>query len=142
MRQIHRLILVAGIALAAAPPTLAQDRSADITFSGGSLAAGVGCVWGDGTLHFRGRNCRFSIGGLNVVDIGVARIDGMGDVYNLQRIEDFPGTYVAAAAGASVAGGGDLAVLRNQNGVQIYVHSTTQGLKVDLSANGVAVALK
>jgi len=66
----------------------------------------------------------------------------VGDVYNLRRVEDFPGTYAAVAAGATVAGGGDLAVLQNQNGVQIYVHSTTQGLKLNLFANGVAVALK
>jgi len=142
MRHMRKLVLVAGLVLANAAPAFAQERSADITFSGGSVAAGVGYTWGDGILHFKGRDYRFSINGMSAVDVGVARIDGVGDVYNLQRVGDFPGIYVAAAAGATVAGGGDLTVLQNQSGVQIYVHSTTQGLRLNLSANGVAVALK
>ena len=142
MRYVRKLILVAGLVLAVATPALAQERSADITYSGGGVAAGVGYIWGDGTLHFKGHDYRFSVNGLSVVDVGVARIDGVGDVYNLRRVEDFPGTYVAATGGATVAGGGELAVLRNQNGVQIYIHSTTQGLKLNLAANGISVALR
>ena len=49
---------------------------------------------------------------------------------------------VLAGAGATVAGGGEVAVLENQKGVRILFHSTTQGLKLNLSADGVAVALK
>ena len=84
----------------------------------------------------------FTVRGLSVVDVGLADIEGAGDVYNLRRVEDFPGNYVAAAAGATLAGGVNAAVLENQKGVRIYFHSTTQGLKLNLSANGVAVSLK
>jgi hypothetical protein len=57
-------------------------------------------------------------------------------------MQDFPGTYVSASAGATVAGGGEVVALENQKGVRILFHSTTQGLKLNLSADGVAVALK
>jgi hypothetical protein len=80
--------------------------------------------------------------GLHVTDVGVAHIDGAGDVYNLQHLEDFSGTYVAAGAGATVAGGGALVALENQKGVRIFLRSTTQGLKLTASTDGIRVALK
>ena len=142
MNCIRRALMVAGVVLTVITPVLAQDRSADITFSGGSAAAGVGYTWGDGKLHFKGKEYPFTVHGLSVVDVGLAHIEGAGDVYNLRRAEDFSGNYVAADAGATVAGGGALAVLENQKGVRIYFHSTTQGLKLNLSPDGIAVSLK
>lgn len=145
MDRMRRGFMIAGLILAVASPVFAQDRqdrSAEITFSGGSVAAGVGYTWGDGTLNFKGKEYPFTVHGLSVVDVGVAHIEGAGDVYNLQRVEDFSGNYVAATAGATVAGGGTVAVLENQKGVRIYFHSTTQGLKLNLSSDGIAVNLK
>jgi hypothetical protein len=146
MRRISNVLAIAGLTAAlAAPvlaPVLAQDRSADLTLSGVSVAAGVGYTRGDGKLHFQGKDYGFALDGLSIVDVGIARFDGIGDVYNLRRIEDFAGTYVAAEAGATVAAGGEVTALENQKGVRIYLRSTTQGLKLALAANGIAVALK
>jgi hypothetical protein len=142
MNRIRRAFTAVGFMLAVLAPAFAQERSADITFSGGSIAAGIGYTWGDGTLHFGGKDYPFTVRGLSVADVGIDRIDGAGDVYNLQRVEDFSGNYVAASAGATVGGGGGLAMLENKKGVRIYVRSTTQGLKLNLSADGVAVALR
>jgi hypothetical protein len=142
MNRMRNILMVAALTLGTVVPAVAQDRSADITFSGTGIAAGVGFTWGDGTLRFKGHDYRFSVNGLSVADVGIARIEGAGDVYNLKRLEDFSGNYVAAGAGATVAGGADLAVLENQKGVRIYLRSTTQGLKLSLSADGIAVALK
>jgi hypothetical protein len=132
------------LGLAIAPTAFAQDRNAPatITFSGGSIAAGVGYTWGNGVLHFEGKRYPFKVDGLSVVDVGVARIEGAGEVYNLRKLADFSGNYVAAGVGATLAGGGSVAALENQNGVIIHFHSTTQGLKLNLSANGIAVSLK
>ena len=142
MKRIHRVLAVTGLTLALAAPGIAENRSGDITLSGVSVAAGVGYTRGDGQLHFNGKVYKFAVNGLSVVDVGVSRFDGVGDVYNLRRVRDFPGTYVSTGAGATVAGGGEVAVLENQNGVRIWFHSTTQGLKLNLSAEGVTVALK
>jgi hypothetical protein len=142
MNRMRSALLVAALTVGTIAPALAQDRSADITFSGTGIAAGVGFTWGDGTLHFKGSDYRFTANGLSVADVGIAHIEGAGDVYNLHRVEDFSGNYVAAGAGATMAGGGDLAVLENQKGVRIYLRSTTLGLKLNLSADGVRVALK
>jgi hypothetical protein len=142
MFRMSYTLIAAGLIFAGAAPSLAQDRSADLTFSGRSVAAGVGYTWGNGTLHFKGSNHRFAVSGLSVVDVGIAHIEAAGDVYNLKRVQDFPGNYVAADAGATVAGGAELTVLENQNGVRIYLRSITQGAKLSLAAEGVAVTLK
>jgi hypothetical protein len=142
MKRIHRALAVAGLTLSLAAPGLAKDRSGDITVSGVSVAAGVGYTRGDGLLHFNGKEYSFAVNGLSVVDVGISHFDGVGNVYNLLRVQDFPGTYVSTSAGATVAGGGEVAVLENQKGVRIEFHSTTLGLKLNLSADGVTVALK
>src|SRR5262249_45760161 len=130
MKFMRSTWVAVALTVGAMAPAIAQDRSADITFSGTGIAAGVGFTWGDGILHFKGDDHRFSVNGVSVVDVGIAHIEGAGDVYNLQRPEDFSGTYVAAGAGETLAGGADVAVLENQKGVRIYLRSTTQGLKL------------
>jgi hypothetical protein len=142
MQHLRKLLMAAALASAVIAPASAEQPSAQLTFTGDSVAAGVGFTWGRGDLHFNGHDYAFTVHGLSVVDVGVARVDGTGDVFDLKRIEDFPGNYVAASAGVTVGGGGNVAVLQNQNGVRIYVRSTTQGLKLNLSADGISVALK
>ncbi len=132
------------VTLAAAPAAPAQEPGSDatITFSGGSVAAGVGYSWGDGVLNFKGKEYPFTVNGLSVVDIGVSQIDGSGDVYDLQNVSDFPGTYVAAGAGAALVGGGFMAVLQNEHGVIIHFYSRSQGLKLTAAGEAVVVKLK
>ena len=142
MKRTRKGLMIAALMTLTLIPAMAETPSADVAFTGGSVAAGVGYTWGSGELHFDGKSYPFAVHGLSVVDVGVANIQGAGEVYNLRRVEDFAGNYVAAAAGATVAGGGTIAVLENQNGVRIAFHSTTQGLKLDLSTNGIAVSLK
>jgi hypothetical protein len=122
----------------------AQELPADgaLTLSGGAVAAGVGFVWGSGQFESGGRIYPVKVSGLSVVDVGVASINASGSVYNLRRIADFNGTYTAFAAGATIAGGGGVAYLKNQNGVVIKLNSTSAGLRFNLSANGVQLKLE
>jgi hypothetical protein len=142
--KVGLMAALAGIAfLALSTRAFAQSAAdAKATFSGGSVAAGVGFTWGSGTLTFQGKSYPFTIHGLSVADVGIAKIDGSGDVFNLRNVADFAGTYVAAGAGVTIAGGGSVAALENQNGVIVHFHSTTEGLKLNLSASGVSVSLK
>ena len=142
MNRMRRSFMVVGLMLTMATPIFAEEHNADLTFSGGGVAAGIGYTWGDGVLNFDGKEFPFAVHGLSVVDVGVAHIEGSGDVYNLHDVKDFPGNYVSVGAGATLAGGGKFAMLQNQNGVRISFHSTTQGLKLNLSPEGVAVDLK
>jgi hypothetical protein len=124
--------------------SLAADKTPDATveFSGGSVAVGVGYTWGSGTLHYQGKDYRFSLKGLSVPAVGAERIKASGEVFNLAQLADFNGNYTAVSAGATVAGGASAAEMKNQNGTVIHLHSTTQGLDFNLSLDGVAIQLR
>jgi hypothetical protein len=143
---ISKKVVVAALMVMAvsSPLALAQKQTADATidFSGGAVAAGIGYSWGGGVLHFQGKDYPFSVGGLSVVDVGAASVTGSGEVFNLNNVADFSGNYIAAGAGATIAGGGSVAVLENQKGVVIHFHSTTQGLRLHLSGSGISIKLK
>lgn len=125
--------------------TAASDTAspvATVTLKGGSVAAGVGYTWGHGELTYRDAPYQFSIKGVSIVDVGATSYTAAGDVYNLKDISDFSGNYFAADAGIAVAGGGTAIYLKNEHGVVIKLASTDVGLKFNLSANGVRIALK
>lgn len=115
---------------------------ATVTLSGGSVAAGIGYTWGHGELKYRESSHQFSINGVSIVDVGATNFSAAGDVYNLSKLADFAGNYVAAGAGITIAGGGTAVYLKNEHGVVIKLAATNVGLKFKLSADGVHVALK
>jgi hypothetical protein len=154
MRQIHRLALstlagalLAGAAFAADPPdatsiAVADEADATVDLTAGSVAAGVGYVWGSGDMIYRGQKHPFKLSGVSIVDVGAARIAASGVVYHLKNLSDFEGNYTAVTAGITVAGGGSAALLKNQHGVVIKLLSTTEGLRFNLSANGIDIKLR
>lgn len=127
-----------------APPAASANVSpteGTISFSGGAVAIGIGFQWGNGTLTYQGRQYPFRMDGLSVVDVGISRVTGTGQVHNLRNISDFSGNYVSISAGATVAGGGSVTNLRNQNGVVIDGVSTAQGVRLTLAPGGVNITL-
>ena len=105
-------------------------------------AAGVGYTWGDGVLRYGGRSHHFSVSGVTVADVGYSRVTGRGRVYNLKRLQDFSGTYVAATGEATLVNGIGGQVLRNDKGVKIRVDQTTRGARLQGSADGITLTLK
>jgi hypothetical protein len=53
---------------------------------------GIGAGGGSGTLNFKGRNYRLSIGGINVGTIGASVVDLVGTASNLRTAADIVGT--------------------------------------------------
>jgi hypothetical protein len=118
-----------------------EQPEATLTVSEWSVAAGIGWTWGTGVLTYQGKDHPFRVEGLSVGQVGVARADATGNVYHLTKLEDFNGTYAAAAAGATVGGGAGATTLKNQNGVVINIVSTTQGVAFKLAAEGMKLTL-
>src|SRR5262245_65679262 len=116
--------------------------SGKVTMSTTSIAAGVGVTWGDGTLTFKGKTYPFSIDGLSLVDWGISRATASGDVYNLTDVSKFAGSYVAAEAGLTLAGGMGGMVLRNGEGVMLSLRSTSRGARLQLGTSGMTIRLK
>jgi len=132
------LTVCAATAVAADSP----KPSGKVSIESKSIAAGVGVTWGEGKLSFKGKDYPFSIDGLTVVDFGISKASATGDVYNLTDVAKFAGTYVAAEAGFTLAGGMGGMVLRNQDGVVMHVRSTSKGAKLQLGPSGLSIKLK
>ena len=122
----------------------AQDKKPDatISMSEGQVAVGIGFSWGKGVLAYQGKEYPFKVSGLSVVDVGITKATSSGKVYNLKKLEDFNGNYTAASAEGTVAGGAGVLKMKNQNGVEIELASTTQGVNLKLSVEGVKIQLE
>jgi len=116
--------------------------SGKVSIESKSIAAGIGVSWGDGKLSFKGKDYPFSVDGLTLVDFGFSKASATGEVYNLTDVAKFPGTYVAAEAGFTLAGGVGGMVLRNQDGVVMHVRSVSKGAKLQLGTSGLNIKLK
>jgi hypothetical protein len=130
------------VVTAAVAAEKAATPSGKVTIQSTAIAAGVGVTWGDGKLSFKGKDYPFSIDGLTLVDWGFSKVNATGDVYNLDDVAKFGGTYLAAEAGLTLAGGVGGMVLRNQNGVVLHVRSTSQGARLQLGTSGLTIKLK
>lgn len=96
-----------------------NDRRADAVgflrpeyLDGGRLNVGTGI------LDYQGSGHAFGVCGLGAEGIEVANIEAMGEVYGLERLQDFPGTYVLAP---QITAGG--LWLKNANGVTMHLVS-------------------
>jgi hypothetical protein len=110
--------------------------------SGLPSAWGFGFSWGKGTLNYQGKSYPVKIEGLSVGELGVQRATASGDVFNLKKLADFNGNFVAGAAGATVGGGAGITAMKNQNGVVIELKSTTQGASLKLAAEGLKLNIQ
>jgi len=146
---MFKVRIVSGIALflvlALATTAVAAEKatpSGKVSIESRSIAAGVGVTWGDGNLNFKGKVYPFSIDGLSLVDWGIAKVSATGDVYNLTDPAKLAGTYVAAEAGLTLAGGMGGMVLRNENGVVLHIRSTSRGARLTQNTSGLRITMK
>jgi hypothetical protein len=147
MRKMTKFLAVVAIGLAALVTSTTRvpaqgGTTGKVTVTSKSVAVGIGVSWGDGVLEYHGKKHPFTVSGLSVVDLGVSKVTAVGTVKNLKKLEDFSGNYVSASAGAAAGGGAGVAVLKNQNGVEMSLKATTQGVKLSLAGSGVEIKLK
>lgn len=121
-------------------PCAAHDKPAGtVTMNFGQGGFIISANGGHGTLRFKGKAYPINVGGLGVGGFGVSKINATGDVYNLKRIEDFPGGYVQGRAGYAVGEGKGVQWLENTNGVVIKLRSVSKGLAMNLGADGIKI---
>lgn len=97
---------------------------------------------GKGVLTYKGRRHSFAIGSVGFGGIGVSKVTAVGEVYNLQRLEDFAGAYGQARASYAMGSGKGVQWLENGNGVVIKLRTVTKGVSLDLGADGLVIKLK
>ncbi|MGD2075921.1 MAG: DUF1134 domain-containing protein [Gammaproteobacteria bacterium] len=103
----------------------------------------VGGDIGGGILHYQGEEYKFKTDGLKLGGFGVTKVKLEGDVYDLNDVEDFPGVYGVAEAGAVVAkaGKGDF-VMKNDKGVVLHLKAHDKGLALDLGVEGLKITME
>jgi hypothetical protein len=122
---------------------VAQTPSGNVEISQVQIAFIVSGNLGSGRLQFRGRTYAFSIGGLGVGGFGVNKLEAVGTVYGLDRIEEFPGVYGSLRTGVAVGdtGRGQL-WLENPNGVKIHLRARREGLALSMGGDGIVIQMK
>jgi hypothetical protein len=118
-----------------------KKPDATIELKGEAVAVGVGVSWESGTLTYKGKVYPISVTGLDVGDVGIARITASGKVYDLKKLADFNGNYAAVGAEATIGGGASAIAMENQNRVRVNLVSTTQGVKLALATGGVGIKI-
>jgi hypothetical protein len=142
MRRYFTVLAIGlGLLLGHILPTSAQVPDGVIELSGGSVAAGIGFSWGSGTLIFQGKRYPLKISGFTLASVGIDDYTAAGNVTGLRTAQDINGVFTSVAAGATLGGGGNIAAMRNQNGVVIQMTSTTAGLSLTLAAEGMKITL-
>ncbi len=98
---------------------------------------------GGGKLNYKGESHGFKIGGLGIGGFGVSRIDATGEVYGLNKLEDFAGAYGQARYGAVIgdASTGEL-WLENTKGVVIHLDAKRKGLALSMGVDGIIIDLQ
>jgi hypothetical protein len=131
-----------------------QLPSGRFEFEGISFGLVVGFSRAEGTLHLTERDpdagslplemktYPFSVTGFSLVTVGISKIDAVGIVYNLNDMSDFEGQYVAAEGGLTLGQGGGHVVMRNQNGVVIYLQLFNTGAELSLGGSTINFTLQ
>ncbi len=95
---------------------------------------------GGGQLQFGGKAYNFTIGGLGIGGFGISRMQAVGTVYDLNRLQDFPGAYLQARYGLAI---GELSAgelwLKNANGVALSLKAERQGLALSLGGDAIYI---
>jgi hypothetical protein len=141
-KRVFLSLAVLALLLLALAPGQAQAPSGTVAIDLKGVAAGVGVSWGSGTLYFQGRSYPFKVDGLSVGDVGLARINATGKVYNLKNLGDFAGTYGAVGAGVAVASGMSGLTMQNQQGVMVDLTATQEGIKLNIGPQGLTITMK
>ena len=134
--------LILAIALATSPGVAqAGEPSGKVSIETSSIAAGIGLSWGNGRLKFNGREYRFTIDGVTLIDFGISKASAVGEVYHLTDLRKFQGNYVAAEASFALGGGMGAISLRNPHGVVMHLNSVSQGARLQLGSSGMNIKL-
>jgi hypothetical protein len=125
-----------------------QDPLADAVPSGTVEIEGkmvrliVGGGSGKGVLHYQDKDYPFTAKALTAGGVGYTEVKATGNVYFLNTIEDFPGTYEAMALGGAIGKGKGGSRFKNSKGVFMVLEQETKGLAAGLSVGGMQITLE
>jgi hypothetical protein len=137
---IAALLLASDLAFAAEtcnPKNLTKSG----TFTADTKSVGflVSVNWGDGVLTFdNGETHKFHIIGGKLIETGFGETHLKGEVYNLNRVEDFNGVYYGSSSDSALVEGpkGGVVAKNSANCVYIHAESASEGVRLSPPAPG------
>jgi hypothetical protein len=155
---MHRTIIAAAAAflvLGATPALAAEQEKARSQHTAADIKAAkpnatveveaeqlrllLGGARGKGVLNYQGKTYPFTIKAASVGGVGYNKVNAVGNVLFLNRLEDFPGTYSAISAGATVGKGAGASQFENTKGVLLDMRSKSEGLALTLGIGAAEV---
>ena len=139
-----RSVALAAMALAAIGfiPAAHAD-SGTIRFAVYKAGFFVGGSGGEGTLTFRGRKYRVSIGGISAgLVFGASKTYYRGTVRHIRRASDVTGIYGAAGGGGAIGGGAQAIVMQNDKGAVLELTGDQRGLQINADLSGLSITVK
>ncbi|CEF55288.1 hypothetical protein [Acetobacter ghanensis] len=138
-RFLAALALSGTWALPAGAETVLGPAMAEVTFKTRSADLGLGYTWGKGVLTYGGHTYPFEINGASAAAIGFSSGNSVGKVYNLQRLEDFAGTYWSLSGETTVGKGVAGHLMENDSGVRIRLDETRTGGRLAASPSRLTI---
>ncbi len=149
MRALYFVCAVAACSLLSAATDAQDAKKPDLKKSGTieieqyQVALLYSGNLGGGKLTFNNKVYPFTIGGLGIGGIGASKIEAIGTVYNLRKIEDFPGAYGQARWGYAAGEKSDGVLwLENPDGIAIELKAKRTGAALALGGDAVYFAFK
>lgn len=101
----------------------------------------IGGSSGGGTLTFDGKSYNFKTGGLKLGIVSIQNVHVTGNVYDLDDVKDFPGTYLQLEAEATLVEGSGGLWMKNSKGVTLHLKSNNEGVALNLGATGLKITM-
>ena len=136
------ILLSALMLLVVSTSALAEDATPSGTLTMKETEVGfiLGGDWGKGTLSFQGADHAFKLTGAKIGGVGITVAEVSGDVYNLNKVEDFYDTYFKAEAGITGVQGREGSWVKNSKGVSLHLTSKSEGLALSIGLEGLEVS--
>jgi len=118
-----------------------MEPSGAVEFDVTSIKLIAGAQWGSGTLHYQGKEYPLKVKALSAGGIGIKKVKGSGNVYDLKRLADFAGKYGGGTAGAT-AGKKGVGKITFENGNRVVLQLTvtdSAGLQLSVGLGGVEI---
>ena len=144
MRSAYlRSVVAVALCSASIAPAMAEKVlgpvSGEVKFISHSADLGVGYTWGKGVLIYDGKQYPFEVSGASAAAIGFSSGDSVGKGYNLQRLEDFEGTYWALSGEATIGQGLSGSLMENNDGVRIRLQENRSGGRLAASPSRLSI---
>ena len=126
-----------------AAPATDQKPSATLELESDQVRLIMGGTAGKGTLHFGGTDYPFTFktASASVGAKVVTKVKAVGEIYNLTKVEDFAGEYTSTSKSAMAGSAEVQSTYKNDKGVVVNVHGTTQGAGLSFGGSMATITL-